>query len=249
MDDARHVKSVERALDILMAFNARNPRLQLQELAESAGIPKSSARRLALTLISAGFLEQSADGTYCLGGRLLELGGVVANAGALSELTARTMREIHEASGESVLVADVNWIDRSILITHKRDAVHLLSISSPVGKRTALGTGCITKAALAALPAAEAERVVAHMAFARKTPRSVASASELLGQLEVIRAQGWASEEGEFIDGVSGVAVAVVENERPIGAVAVIAPSSRAPRSSLETWGALMSASLGRGVT
>ena len=239
-DERRQVQSVVRAMDILMSFNKRHPRLQLHELADSVGLPRSSTRRLARTLIDGGFLRQDEGGYYSLGGRLLELGELVSNSSVLTELTATATRRAHEITGETILVAEVSWIDHSTLITHKAEGLHALSVTSPVGKRSPLGSGCIGKAALSALPKDEADAVIARTSLVQRTDMSISDPAVLVAHVDRARTRGFAVESGEFLEGCSGVAVPVLLDGRPIGGVGIIAPTSRAGARQLEAWGRLL---------
>lgn len=238
--DRHRVQSVVRAMDIMSSFSRIHPRLQLSELADAVGLPRSSTRRLALTLIEGGFLRQDSGGYYSLGGRLLELGGLVSNSSTLAALTARAMRKAHEITGETILVAEVSWIDQSTLITHKIEGLHALSVTSPVGKRTTLGNGCIGKAALSALPEAEADQVLARTSLVPRTAQSITDPQVLAAHVARARTKGYAIEAGEFLEGCSGVAVPILTGGRPVGAIGIVAPSSRAGARQLDSWGRML---------
>lgn len=234
------VKSLVRAMDILTSFSRRHPRLQLHELADAVGLPRSTTRRLAVTMIEGGFLRQDEGGYYSLGGRLLELGELVSNASALTSLTATAMRKAHEITGETILVAEVSWIDQSTLISHKIEGLHALSVTSPVGRRTTLGNGCLAKAALSGLPEAEANTVIERTSLVQRTSHSILDPAVLRSHVNKARLKGYATETGEFIEGCSGVAVPIFANGRPIGAIGVVAPTSRAGIRQLEAWGRVL---------
>lgn len=238
--ERQRVQSVVRAMDLLTSFSAVHPRFRLGELAAAVGLPKSSTRRIAWTLVGAGFLRQDPDGFYSLGGRLLELGGMVSNSSTLAGLTATAMRLAHEHTGETILVAEVNWVDQSTLITHKIDGVHALAVTSPVGKRTTLGGGCIGKAALAALPEEEANAVISRTALVKRTNRSVTDPAEFFRHVERARDRGYSTEIGEFLEGCSAVAVPIMVDGRPLGAIGIVAPTSRAGVRQLDAWGRLL---------
>jgi DNA-binding IclR family transcriptional regulator len=238
--DSGSVQSVVRAMDILTAFNQQHPRLQLHELADAVGLPRSSTRRLAHTLVTGGFLRQDEVGFYCLGGRLVELGTAVAHASLLAERTALASRKAHDITGETVLVAEVNWIERATLITSRLDSSHTLTVASPVGRRSPITSGCLGKAALAGLPPDEAATIIARTPLVQRTARSITEASVLAADVARARAIGYALESDEFIEGVSGVAVAIVFEFRPIGVLAVIAPSLRAGPQQLDAWGRML---------
>ncbi|WP_207782370.1 IclR family transcriptional regulator [Phytoactinopolyspora limicola] len=238
--ERRGVRSVDRALDILTAFSAAYPRLQLRELADIVGLPKPSTHRIAVSLIERGFLRQDADGAYSLGSRLLELGGLVSNTAALAQMTRDAVNQLARETGETVLVAEADWMDRTVLITNKRDATHPLAVTSPVGKRSALSNGCIGKAILGHLDPAEADELVPQLHLASRTPRSIVDHATFRAEVAETARRGFATESNEFIDGVAGVAAAVSVGGRPLGAVAIVVPASRAPRRRLDQLGRLV---------
>jgi len=238
--ERRGVRSVDRALDLLLAFSATRPRLHLRDLAQAVGLPKPSTHRIATTLLERGFLRQEPDGSYSLGSRLLELGGLVSSTAALAQLTRDAVTELSAQTGETILVAEVDWTDYTVLIIQKRDATHPLAVTSPVGKRSGLGNGCIGKAILGAMDPVAAGELIPRLHLVRRTEHSVVDREQFAREIEQVRKQGWASETNEFITGVAGVAAAVCLGGRPLGAVAIIAPVSRSPQERLDELGQLL---------
>ncbi|SOD99408.1 IclR family transcriptional regulator [Blastococcus haudaquaticus] len=238
--DRRGVRSVTRALDILTAFSARHPRLQLRELADIVGLPKPSTHRIAVSLVERGFLRQESDGAYSLGGRLLELGGLVSTSSALSQLTRDAVAALAELTEETILVAEVDWVDRTLLVIRKRPATHPLAVTSPVGKRTHIGNGCIGKAVLGALEPSEADQIVPQLKLVPRAARSIVDHDEFRREVASVARRGFATDTHEFTDGVAGAAVAVGAGGRPLGALAIVAPATRAPRAQLERLGRLI---------
>ncbi|MFC3961514.1 IclR family transcriptional regulator [Nocardia jiangsuensis] len=232
------MQSVNRAVDILLAFNAAHPELTLRELAETVGLPLSSTHRLARTLVERGFLRQDDWGTYALGTRLLELGGLVSNSSPLISVTADMVREIAGHTGETILIAGVNWIDNSVVIMSRVDSVHPLSVASPVGKRSALASGCIGKAVLSGLDVEESDALIPRIHLVRRTPETVIDPDTLIREVALARRRGYATDSNEYIPGVSGVAVPVAVGGRPLGAVAVIVPATRGSKARLAEIGA-----------
>jgi DNA-binding IclR family transcriptional regulator len=236
----REVRSVARALDILSAFSLTHPRLTLSELAGAVGLPRPSVRRLAVTLIERGFLRQDPDGAYLLGVRLLELGSQVSESSAITHHTRTAADELARMTGETVLVAEVDWASLSLLIIGKRLPVRPGAATSPVGRRLALANGCMAKAVLSGLPP---EGVAAIVPQLRLTPRTVASIVDpqvLTADVEAARERGYAVQSGEFMAGMAGVAVPVHLSGRVVGTVAVLGPTTRYPRPKLDKTGQLV---------
>lgn len=234
------VRSVARALDILSAFSTTHPRLHLSELADAVGIPRPSARRLAVTLIERGFLRQDPDGAYLLGDRLLELGSQVSESSALTRRTRAAADELARMTGETVLVAEVDWSHLSLLIVGKRQPVHPAAATSPVGRRMAITSGCMAKAVLSGLPPEGAAAIVPQLRLTPRTAATIVDPQVLAADVEASRARGYAIQYGEFLPGMAGAAVPVHVSGRVGGVLAVLGQARRYPRPQLDRTGQLI---------
>ena len=71
------VQSVERALHVLTSFEVDGQELGVTEIASLLGVHKSTASRLAATLVASGFLERSPESeSFRLGREVARLGGL-----------------------------------------------------------------------------------------------------------------------------------------------------------------------------
>ena len=69
------VRALERALDILDAFDVATPELTITRLAERTGLPKSTVIRLVSILVERRFLERPAEAeSVRIGVRAFEVG-------------------------------------------------------------------------------------------------------------------------------------------------------------------------------
>jgi DNA-binding IclR family transcriptional regulator len=225
--DRRGVRAVERAFDILTAFSDVHPRLALHELAEATCLPKASVHRIAATMIDYGFLRQAEDGSYLLGMRVMEVARYASSSSLLLRIAKRVAAEMSELTRETVLCAEVDWRDRTVLVVDRIDADHMLRVISPVGRQSRMSCGCITKAALSGWPPETASRIIGQLNLAPRTPRSVIGPVKLAADVRAARLRGYATEQHEFSVGIVGVGVPVMVADRPIGVVAVVAPSVR----------------------
>ena len=239
-DRRREVRSVARALDILGAFSVARPRLQLSELADAVGLPRPSARRLAVTLIERGFLRQDPDGAYLLGVRLVELGGQVSKSSAIAHRTQGAADELARVTGETVLVAEVDWSSLSLLILDKRHPAHPGAVTSPVGRRYPMSSGCIAKAALSGLPPEGVASIVPQLRLTPRTASTIVDPQLLAADVAASRARGYAMQSGEFVADMAGVAVPVHVSGRVVGALAVLGATLRNPRPRLHQTGQLV---------
>jgi DNA-binding IclR family transcriptional regulator len=233
-------RSVSRACVLLSAFSLDEPRLTLLELSKRVDLPKPTVYRLASSLVAAGFMNQAEDGRYGLGFKLLELGAVVRENLDLVTTCLPDMRVLAERTGETVILGQVDWATREVVIVHRIDSAHSLSVLSPTGRRSSIPPGCLGKAVLMGLDRASARAVLEQLDLRGSTPRTHTDKAALLEELERCRAAGFAAEQDEYRDGVSGVAAPVVfEGGSPHGAVGVVGPTSRL-HGELERIGALV---------
>ena len=69
------IRSVERALDILEAFTAREPALDLDTLCSRTDLPKSTAFKILAVLEARGFVQKNgASGEYRVGQHAFQVG-------------------------------------------------------------------------------------------------------------------------------------------------------------------------------
>jgi IclR family KDG regulon transcriptional repressor len=222
-------RSVERACRLLSAFTLARPTLTLTELAQRAELPKATAHRLAAALRGSGVLSQEPDGRYSLGIRLLELGAVVRENLDAVQLCRTAIDALAAGSQETVVLSVVDWSRREIVIVARRDSPHALAVGSPVGLRQQIPPGgALGKAVLAGLPPHEVEEVLSRLSLIATTPNTPIERRLVLRQVERAREAGYAHEEDEYIDGVSGVAVPVIfDGPRPLAALGIVGPTSR----------------------
>lgn len=222
-------RSVQRACRIMSAFTMEQPLLTLTELAQRTELPKATAHRLASALRGCGFLTQVEDGRYGLGVRLLELGAVVREHLHVVQLCNSAMDAIAAATGETVLLVTVDWTRREMLLVARRNSPHPLAVGTLFGRPQPIPPGgAMGKALLAGLPPDQVEPVVDDLDLVATTPNTPIERRLLIRQVTQAREAGFASEQDEFIEGASGVAVAVIfEEARPLAAIGVVGPTSR----------------------
>jgi IclR family acetate operon transcriptional repressor len=222
-------RSVERACRLLSAFSLQEPWLSLAELARRSELPKATAHRLAVALRTCGLLSQGPDGRYGLGIKVLELGSVVRENLDAVRLCRSAIDAVAQDSGETVLLSVVDWPTREAMLVARRDSPHALAVGSPVGLRQQIPPGgALGKAFLSGLPPHEVETVVAELSLVPTTPKTPIERRLLLRQVALARQAGYAFEQDEYIEGVSGVAVPVLfDGDRPLAALGVVGPTTR----------------------
>ncbi|GAA4175266.1 IclR family transcriptional regulator [Gryllotalpicola koreensis] len=96
---------VARIARLLAAFDDDEPELGIERLADAAGLPRSTAHRLATELARHGLLAKTAPGTFCVGTRLWEVGELSPLSSRLREYAFPILERMYEATGENVHLA------------------------------------------------------------------------------------------------------------------------------------------------
>ncbi|HEX4088531.1 MAG TPA: IclR family transcriptional regulator [Trebonia sp.] len=215
------VQSVHRALDVLEALAAAGGTASLGDLAAACGLPAPTLHRLAGTLAGRGYLRRLPDRRYSLGSRLVPLG---ADAHALlGQRALPILRALAELTGESANLA--------VLTQGRAEYVaqvpgrHTMRTFTEVGNRVDLHCTGVGKALLAAVPATQASRLIGSKPLPAQTAATITDPAALQAEIALIRARGYALDEGEMEIGVRCVAVGL-PGAAPL-AVSVSGPATR----------------------
>jgi len=199
------VQSLHRALDVLEALAAAGGTASLSDVATACGLPLPTVHRLASTLAGRGYLRRLPDRRYCLGSRLVPLG---ADAHALlGERAMPVLRVLAGLTGESANLAVLTQ-GRAEYVSQAQGG-HAMRIFTEVGNRVELHCTGVGKALLAVLPPERASQLIAAADLVAHTPATITDPAALHAELDLIRARGYALDEGEMEAGVRCVAVGI----------------------------------------
>ncbi|MEU6478028.1 IclR family transcriptional regulator [Streptomyces sp. NPDC047017] len=96
---------IDRAFALLGAFDGDHRAQTLAELAQRSGTPRSSALRLARSLVRVGALERLDDGRYVVGLRLLETASLAPRGHGLRAVAMPYMEDLFHVTRQHVLLA------------------------------------------------------------------------------------------------------------------------------------------------
>ncbi|OYO17240.1 IclR family transcriptional regulator [Enemella dayhoffiae] len=205
--DGEGLRSVAAALDLLECF-AVDGELGVSDLARRMGVAKSTAHRLLSTLRSRGFVEQSSQtGRYRLGLHLFELGHLAQVRSTLRQVALPVCQELVRRTG---LTVNLSVPDGSDVVFVERIEAGPTGVGlNESGRRLPAHVSSSGKA-LAAWndPLARARVEAGFPPRARNTVRSAADWEQAL--LEV-RQRGFAISRDESYDGVTTMAVPVLD--------------------------------------
>lgn len=207
MPNGRRIGSVSNALRVLRLLAASPEGIGVTELALRMGIGKSTAHLLLQTLAADDFVVQRPDARYQLGMGALEVGaaagGVAATGGPLTE----ELHALADASSEAVSLAAASGQDA--IIIQRVESASVLRAEIQVGTRMPLHASASGKLLLAQMPLERVLRLFPDEHLPGVTDHTLENRAELLDQLEEVRRRGYAWNDDEYTEGVSGVAAGV----------------------------------------
>ena len=206
--EGRHVQSVVKALEILDCLARQRRPMALGEVAAELRLPKATAHGLLASLRLGGAVEQdAADGKYRLGVRLFEYGCAVSASWDVVGRSREQMNHIAIQTGSTVILSSLQ--DREAMVLETAEAAGAFRVVSEKGSRVPLHCTSQGKLLLAYLPAGERRRMLSALDYTAYTPHTITQRELLEAELEHVRQQGFAVEDGEYRVGLRSVAAPI----------------------------------------
>ncbi|HEY9595948.1 MAG TPA: IclR family transcriptional regulator, partial [Spirochaetia bacterium] len=216
----RMINSVLKAIDIISLFSLEEPRLSLTEISRRLDLPKSTAHNLLTTLHSRGFVERTEDDQYALGVAIIARSQAVRVNVELRDRAARLLRELADASRESVYLTTLDG--PQCLYIYAIESPRRLLARTAIGERVPLHCTAVGKAILAHMPDAEVGRIAKTVGLSAFTSLTITTVAELRKELELTRKRGYSIDREEHETGTYCIGGAILDSKsRPIGACSV----------------------------
>lgn len=230
-DDAL-LKSVMKALAVMECFSPIDRQLSVGEIARRTGMPRGTVHRIALTLRTAGLMEQECErDKYRLGIKLFELGTVVLNSMDLYREARSFIEALTSVSGEIVYLCVFDGMRATIIKRTEpdRDRTNtIVTMEASPAHCTASG-----KAVLAFQPDSVITRVLA-MGLNRYTPRTIVDPKALLAELVGVRKKGYAIDDEELAPGIRCVGAPIRNaSARVFASLSISGPTHRLTRAKI----------------
>ncbi|UUU26213.1 IclR family transcriptional regulator domain-containing protein [Streptomyces sp. DSM 40750] len=224
------VRSFERGLAVIRAFDAEHPALTLSEVARTCELTRAAARRFLLTLVDLGYVHT--DGRlFRLTPRVLELGYAYLSGFTLSDLAGPHLERLVAQVGESSSLCVLDGDD--IVYLARVSACRIMTATITVGTRFPAHVTSVGRVILAHLPDEEIDARLARADLGPLTRRTLVSADRLRAELRRVRRQGYAVVDQELEEGLRSVAVPVRDRDGEV--VAGVNIPVHAGRNSVES--------------
>lgn len=218
------IKAVDTMFSILDVLQDRNG-AGVTEVANELGMSKSTVHNHLSTLRKNRYVTKN-ENTYEVDLRFMNLGGYARKQHGLFDLIKPEVDGLVEDTGETAQMV-VEEHGRGIYLYQARGE-RAIKTDSYTGTEVYLHCTSVGKAILSCMSEKRVEEIVERHGLPQKTNRTVSSIDELSDELDRVRQQGYALDDGERIEGIRCIGVPVTsENGDLIGALSLSGPTSR----------------------
>ncbi|MSP66562.1 MAG: IclR family transcriptional regulator [Alphaproteobacteria bacterium] len=211
-----------RLLELLQALADSPAGQSAPQLAARLGMPRSSLFLMLQDCRERGYVE-SAGGLVRAGPRLVRLGFEIAGAFAVRRLARPVLESLARETGQDVYLGIRRGLAAIYVeVVEGAEAIHL---NMARGSARPLHATAVGKLLLAHAPR-EVVAAVVGGGLPRVTARTIVDPERLRRELALIRAQGFATSEGEAIEGINAIAVPIFGRDGEIAGISMAQPGT-----------------------
>lgn len=206
--ESYRVKSVKKAIHVLKLFSSKRDTLSLSDISKELNVHKSTAYRIAVTLVEGGLLRwNNSNGTYSLGLGILELSSTLLSSLELRTQARPHMIHLQQETGDTVHLGVLD--QGEVIYLDKIEGEKGIRLYSKVGVRAPCHCTALGKALMADLPDSLVRQILKEKGMYAYTGETITSISDFLEHLSIIRANGYAIDVEEHEPLVHCIAVPI----------------------------------------
>lgn len=223
MPKNRRINAAENTFAII-DYIREHGETTLGELTEELGLAKSTVHTYLATMIDHGYLQREGD-SYRLSMKFLDLGEAVRRDTGMITVVRESLRNIVEQT-DGIAWFIVEESGQAVFV-EKALGENAVQPYGHVGKRTTLHDIAGGKAILAHLPEERVEEILDEQGLIERTDETIVDREELFRNLQTVRDRGYATNDGENVDGWRAVASPILHDGEVLGAIAASGPAHR----------------------
>lgn len=230
------VRSVDRALDILLCFTREESARSLTQIAETIHMSKTTVHRLLATLENKRFITRdNSTGLYRLGLRFIEMASLVLQDTELHRWAKPYLERLAKEYGETV---DLSILDGThVIYLEVIESQQRVKLAAAVGQRLPAYFTASGKALLAFMPDDVVRKIIAGN-LTESANHAQDSVQQMLEDLRITAERGYAISEQEYEEQINAVAAPIFDKDRnPIASIAIVGPSFRLSKDRLPALG------------
>lgn len=228
-------QAIRRALAVLRILaEGRETGLPLAEVVEATGLTRPTVHRIVHALIEEGIVERNErTGRYAIGGQVGELALARSSRSPLLAAADDVLRQTSRRIGDTLFLTVRTGSD-TLCIDRRIGSYPIQVLSIEVGARRPLGVSSAGVAILAAMPTAEARKIVAANEPRFRPYRT--DAANVLSQVAAARRRGYHLREVGLVQGTKSLSTWIkAADGRSAAAITMSAVRTRlGPRREIE---------------
>jgi len=215
------IQSLARGLQIIEKLAEATDGLSITDLAEQFRVDKGSMSRLMQTLAHYGFAEKDPTSRkYLLGPQIVRHSRTLLQRTSLRDIAKPYLKQLVDKTGECAHLAILSQ-GQAFYIDQEESRL-ALRVTTNVGSLAPLHCTALGKVLLAFTKTPIPEELTSY------TLRTITDASMLKRHLEIVLAQGYATDDEEWNSGVRCIAVPVFDyRDKCVAAMGISGPTTR----------------------
>lgn len=222
-----HIPNLKRGLEVFELLAKFPDGMTIPDIARTTHYSKSSIFRIICTLEDCGYVRKAADGrTVMMSRKLAALGYAAFGESNIVEKSMDVLRSMRDKLGETAMLGTM--LEDECVMIEQAPGRYPFKFLGEIGMRICFNASAPGKAILANLPEAELEKKLAKMNFVKFNQRTIVSIPKFKEELERVRSEGFAVDNGEEIEGVNCIGAPVFDaHGYPIASIWITGPRER----------------------
>jgi DNA-binding IclR family transcriptional regulator len=225
---AKKINSIEKALEILLAFTPANQGMGTIEISQKLGFHKATVSRILLILTKLGFLQRDKQTKkFRLGQAVIALGLAVNQSvnNNLVHIAKPYIDRLRDLVKETVILEVLS--EGTTLMAYIAEGPRMVRLAGNIGDRIPINAAAGAKAILA-YSDPEIRNTLLDVKMQRFTKNTITDPAVLQQQFEEIRHQGASFDIDEIDEGTSAIGAPVFNHKKkPVASIVIAGPSQR----------------------
>lgn len=198
--------ALANGLQLMEAFNEELHSVTIQSAAELLGVTRPASRRILLTLVELGYMQQH-DRLFSLAPRTIELGYRYFRSLGLAGAAKPHLRKLSRELGVGAALGVLSGSD--VLFVERVEAERPIKLDLRAGDRLPAYAHSLGRILLAQLSTEQLKTHLPNGTIHQLSQKTVTGRRELTAELQRIRERGWSFVNSELVNGLFGVAIAL----------------------------------------
>ncbi len=230
----KNVQSATKIFAILEELAKSDGSLKITEIAKNLNYPLSTTHRFLASMMDLGYIVQNSDnGKYSLGVKLLSLSGAVLHNLNLRKIAMPFLEKLQSKTGET---ANLVVLDSDeVLYIEKVESNAAVRVFSLIGKRAPVHATGVGKIFLADMAWSDVLEIIKTKGMKKYTENTITNIDTLMEELNKIRTKDYALDNEECEDGAMCIAAPIRNHTgKTIAGISLSAPKSRFTDDKME---------------